>query len=409
LSSKGISVRIIFVNRYFHPDSLRSSQLLADLAFDLAAQKHDVTVVTSRRRHDDTSATLQARESMLDVKVLRIEEATGGFAGLPGLASDVLAFHRAVYQTLTELVKEGDIVVAMADPPMLGSVCERAIRKQKAHLVNWLDELYPEVTHASEKPLPGPVAKLLQRARKHALQHSSVTVVSSENMARQLKDAGSVRTVSPWGMVAVDSPASRSGDSLRQAWGLGNHFVIGYVGELHKVNDRESLLTGIEQTAHMAGQGLRWLFIGGDKQMKLLRGSVPMRAMDMVQFQEALPMNRVAEGLAVPDLHVASLLPAMEGAAFPGNLPAVLASGKPLIYLGGKDGELGTLIEREGCGMAVQADDKHAIAAAIAQLHAIPESRADMGRRARALYEKMFSRKSALEAWSGLLTEVAGG
>jgi hypothetical protein len=67
LSSKGISVRIIFVNRYFHPDSLRSSQLLADLAFDLAAQKHDVTVVTSRRRHDDTSATLQARESMLDV------------------------------------------------------------------------------------------------------------------------------------------------------------------------------------------------------------------------------------------------------------------------------------------------------------------------------------------------------
>ena len=87
----------------------------------------------------------------------------------------------------------------------------------------------------------------------------------------------------------------------------------------------------------------------------------------------------------------------------------MLASGKPLIYLGGKDGELGTLIEREGCGMAVQADDKHAIAAAIAQLHAIPESRADMGRRARALYEKMFSRKSALEAWSGLLTEVAGG
>jgi hypothetical protein len=81
-------VRIIFVNRYFHPDSLRSSQLLADLAFDLAAQKHDVTVVTSRRRHDDPSATLQARESMLDVKVLRIEEATGGFAGLPGLASD---------------------------------------------------------------------------------------------------------------------------------------------------------------------------------------------------------------------------------------------------------------------------------------------------------------------------------
>ena len=104
-----------------------------------------------------------------------------------------------------------------------------------------------------------------------------------------------------------------------------------------------------------------------------------------------------------------SLADSLEAAAFPGNFPAVLASGKPLIYVGKKGGKLGSLIESEGCGMVVQADDKHAIAAAIAQLHAIPESRTDMGHRARALYEKMHARKPALEAWSGLLMRIAGG
>ncbi len=405
-------MRIFFVNRYFHPDTLRSSQQLADLAFDLAGRGHDVTIVTSNRRHDEPAQPLPARELIMDVKVLRLEGKSGGLAGLPGLASEVLSFHRAVHQALSERVKENDVVVALADPPMLGVVCERAVAKQQAHLVHWLEELFPEVTRASAKPVPGPVAKLLQRARKHALQHANLTVVPDEEMARSAREGGaspdSVQVIGPWGLVAVDAQASRSGDVLRRDWGLEGRFVLGYVGELHRTNDRDALLTGIEQTAHMGGKGLRWLFLGSGEEMHHLRGSVPMRAMDMVQFQDPLPMNRVAEGLAVPDVHVVSMLATLEGAAYPGNLPSVLASGKPLVYLGDKHGEIGSLIEQEGCGMAVPAGDRQALAAAIAQLHAIPESRADMGKRARALYERMFARKPALQAWSDALARVAG-
>jgi glycosyltransferase involved in cell wall biosynthesis len=406
-------MRIFFVNRYFHPDSLRASQLLADLAFELAAQKHDVTVVTSARRHDDPATPLPARELIMDVKVLRLEGKSGGLTGLPGLATEVLSFHRAVHQALTERVQEGDLIVALAEPPMLGVVCERVATKQKAHLVHWLDAFYPEVTRASEKPLPGPVAKLLQRARKPALQHASLTVVPGDALAETARQGGAapgaVQVIHPWGLVAVDASAPRSGEAQRAAWGLAGRFVVGYVGELHGIHDRDALLTGIEQTAHMAAKGLTWLFVGSGEEMHLLRGSVPMRAMDMVQFQPPLPMNRTAEELAVPDVHVVSLMASLEGVAYPGNLPGLLAAGRPLIFLGEQGGEVGALLEREGCGMAVQSGDRQAFAAAIAQLHAIPESRADMGRRARALYERLFARKPALQAWSDALARVASG
>jgi len=404
-------MRFIFINRHFHPDNSMSSRLLADLAFHLADQGQAVTVVTSNKRHDDPIATLPAQESVLDVNVIRIDGSSDGSRGLPGLATEVLSFHRAVYQTLADLVKEGDVVIAMTDPPLLSVICERVTRKKNAHLVNWLEELYPEVTDTTEKRVSGPVAKLLQRARNRSYGQSSLNVTISNSMEGRVRDAGvdksRIHVVGPWGLAAVDQSTVRSGAGLRKAWSLDDRFVIGYFGALNPANDFESLLSGIEQTGNSKDKTLTWLFVGGGEGIKQLRESVPMRALNMVQFQDYLPMNRMAEGLAVPDVHLVSLLPAMEGIAFPGNLPGALASGRPLIFIGTPESEIGSMLNSEGCGMVVRSGDAEGLAAAIAQLRTISESRTDMGERSRALYEKKFARKPALAAWTGLLTNFA--
>jgi hypothetical protein len=41
---------MVFVNRYFHPDYSATSQLVSDLAFELAASGSTVHVITSRQR-----------------------------------------------------------------------------------------------------------------------------------------------------------------------------------------------------------------------------------------------------------------------------------------------------------------------------------------------------------------------
>jgi hypothetical protein len=52
---------IYFINRYFHPDHSATSQMLSDLAFDLAALGHDVRVIRSRQIYDEPQARLRAR------------------------------------------------------------------------------------------------------------------------------------------------------------------------------------------------------------------------------------------------------------------------------------------------------------------------------------------------------------
>jgi hypothetical protein len=63
--------RIVFINRYFHPDHSATSQMLSDLAFFMAGAGIEVCVVTSRQRYDDAAAIMPARERIDGVEVQR--------------------------------------------------------------------------------------------------------------------------------------------------------------------------------------------------------------------------------------------------------------------------------------------------------------------------------------------------
>ena len=64
--------RLIFVNRFFHPDHSATSQILSDLAFHLAEAGFDVDVLTSRQICDDPSRVLPTSESVRGVRVHRV-------------------------------------------------------------------------------------------------------------------------------------------------------------------------------------------------------------------------------------------------------------------------------------------------------------------------------------------------
>ena len=77
-------MRLLFVNRYFHPDHSATSQMLSDLAFFLAGAGHEVCVVTSRQRYDDPAASLPAHERVDGVEVFRVRTTNFGLSTLLG-------------------------------------------------------------------------------------------------------------------------------------------------------------------------------------------------------------------------------------------------------------------------------------------------------------------------------------
>ena len=204
------AAKVVFVNRYFAPDQSATSRLVTDLASRLAERGIAVSVVTSRQRYEDPDAALPARESLGGVQVYRVDAATRGRARLGGRALDYATFHAAASLTLLRHVSRGDVVVAKTDPPLISVTASYAARLKHAALINWLQDMFPEVAEAlTPDLLPHPLARGLTAARDRSLQRAAINIVLSEGMRERLIAHGVARRASRSYRTGPTQPASR--------------------------------------------------------------------------------------------------------------------------------------------------------------------------------------------------------
>ena len=109
---------------------------------------------------------------------------------------------------------------------------------------------------------------------------------------------------------------------------------------------------------------------------------------------------------SVADIHFVSLRPELEGLALPSKFYGIAAAGRPIIAVTAGDGEIAQLAERYECGVAVPVGDDAGFAHSITALAAERAGREEMGRRARSMLDRKFSRTAALQKWDELLDMV---
>ena len=138
-------MRVVFLNRYFHPDHAATSVLLSNLAFALSQRGIQVTVITSRLRYEGGDHLLPQHETIRGVDVHRVWTSRRGRSGLIGRSLDYGSFYLAAAWRLWRVIRRNDIVVAKTDPPLLSVMAAPIARLKGARLVNWLQDIFPEV------------------------------------------------------------------------------------------------------------------------------------------------------------------------------------------------------------------------------------------------------------------------
>ncbi len=187
--------RVVFVNRFYAPDESATSQMLTDLAEALARAGVDVEVLCSRQLYGDAGAALPSRATMRGVGVRRIATTCFGRDGLAGRGIDYATFYVSATICLFRCVRRGDVLVMKTDPPLLSLVGWLVARLKRARLVNWLQDLYPEIaSRLALSPIPRSLEALIRAARDLSLANAQLNVVLGTRMRDYLMQRGVAAT-----------------------------------------------------------------------------------------------------------------------------------------------------------------------------------------------------------------------
>jgi glycosyltransferase involved in cell wall biosynthesis len=153
-----------------------------------------------------------------------------------------------------------------------------------------------------------------------------------------------------------------------------------------------------------ARDDIRFLFIGNGAQLASVEQGT--RDLPNVVFKPYQPLDQLHASLAVPDLHLVSLKPELEGLVLPSKLYAVLAAGRGILFVGHPQGELTQLLEESEAGLSFPVGSGERLANAITDLADNPAAAKRMGERARSLWNERFRRDQAHESWKDLLRKL---
>ncbi|MFI5410642.1 glycosyltransferase family 4 protein [Kaistia sp. UC242_56] len=405
-------MRIVLVNRYFHPDESATSRMVSSLAFGLASAGVAVEILTSRHRHDDADAALPTAETIYGVKVNRIGTSRFGRARLTGRAADYASFHASAALWCLKHVRRGDIVIACTDPPLLSVSVAAATALRRGRLVNWLHDVFPEV--AIELGLvarQGRLARLSLAVRDWSLHRAIRNVVPTAAMARVLNGRGvaedAVALIPYWSEEDEIRPIAPVENRLRNEWGFGDEaaFVVGYSGNFGRAHEFDTVLDAAEYLRD--DPHIHFLLVGGGHGRLAVEGEIARRGLANVQLQPLQPRERLAESLSVADVHLISLRPSLEPYVVPSKLYGIMAVARPVLFVGAGDGGVATVLRSHGIGHSVAIGAGRALASRIVDMQRDRPAREGMGRRAREAFERDHLRSRAVSAWLSLLQAIA--
>lgn len=404
------SPRVLFVNRFYAPDESATGQMLTDLAEALARSGVQVEVFCSRQLYGDAAADLPSAEVLRGVSVRRLAATRFGRDSLIGRAIDYLTFYVCAAVCLLARLRRGDVLVVKTDPPLLSLIGWLAAWCRGARLVNWLQDLYPEVaSRLALSPVPRPVEALIRAARDRSLATARVNVVLGTRMRDYLLGrgiaAGRISVCENWADERRLRPLCASRSGLRGKLGLGNHFVAAYSGNLGRAHDGATILQAAGELENDAD--IAFLMVGGGAGMRSLQMQAQASGLTNFRFAPYQPREALSDSLAAGDVHLVSLRPELEGLLVPSKLYGILAAGRPVVFIGDPDGELARLIATTEVGISVTSGDSAGLARVLRALRDDEPSRVHMGMRAREVFEERYTLTAAVARWREVLSAAS--
>ncbi|HVF23665.1 MAG TPA: glycosyltransferase family 4 protein [Pyrinomonadaceae bacterium] len=329
-------MKFLLLNQCFYPDVVATAQHLTDLAAELSARGHDVTVIASDRGYDDPQARFPRRESWRNIRIIRIPSLSLGKSSRWQRALNFASF--MIVCALRLLVtRRFDVVVALTSPPLISFLGALFVRFKGGKFCFWVMDLNPDEAIAAgwlnARSIP---ARALKWMLRYSLGHAEQTIVLDRFMRQRViaKGAAPERVVIiPPGSIDDAVKFSLEGrEAFRREHGLTDRFVVMYAGNHSPCHPLETLLDAALKLK--TREDVAFCFVGGGSEHGKVKQFAITHELSNVKCLPYQPLNELSNSLSAADLHVVVMGDEFVGIVHPSKIYNIMAVGAPVLYVG---------------------------------------------------------------------------
>ncbi len=377
--------RLWIVTELFPPDETSTSYILGEIA-NAMTQKYEVGVICGPEIYDKRKKFDSNSHFVLDesIDVVRSEIPPLDKNTFLGKVLRFFIISWRMYRVAKKHIGEGDKVLLVTNPAPLVVLMGYLRKKRHFELSLLVHDVFPENTKPAGIKIPNRayrwIAKVFAKAYSRADRMIAIGRDMKQVLTKKVAPYNSkpdVRIIENWADI----------DSIKpQAFPEGR-IVLQYAGNIGRVQGLDRLMELLPEDVefHIYGTGSM------EEKLKELKRK-------NVFFHGPYFRSQQNEVLAACDIAVVSLQKGMYGLGVPSKTYNILAAGRPVLFIGEENSEIGLLVKEKQLGFVFNPDDEEGIQTFLNKLS--PEKRdvlMEMGKRAREVAEQEYAKDVILK------------
>lgn len=384
---------LLIITENFYPSTGATAQLLVDLADALASKGIRLSILTS------TPGECSSRPAYTIFRTPQIR--LGHNTIIAKLLQGLVFFFSALSFLVLYKKATYDKVLIVSNPPFIALLAPLSKFLTRKEFYFLQQDLFPRsAVLAGIVPSTGPLRSTLDSLMRASYRSTSRTIVLNTSMQKTLQHSDNIDSVVIHNWAVEGSPSDCSSNPLAKDWGLENKFIVQYAGNFGRLHE---ILTILEASRLIHDTSICFLFIGRGSKLDQIKAYKRNYSLHNIIIKDYVPREQLRFALSMADMSLISLIPGAEDAVAPSKFYGIIASGKPVLYIGSESADISHLIIKHNCGYTVAPGDCVELAQAIVEAKSMDDRLLEMGRNSSCLYQEKFGLDKALVQYIDIL------
>jgi glycosyltransferase involved in cell wall biosynthesis len=391
--------KIILTTEYLYPNNLSTAYYLTNIA-EIFCNNYNCKVITT------TELGSVKELPFLEKRITRLKDSSFSNNNVISRIFRSLLFTLKLTWTTFFALKKDDVMFSVTNPAFIIVLLAVVKKIKKAHYTLLVYDVFPENALAAGLIKNDSfIYKISKRIFDWAYCQADRLIVIGRDMEELIGEKTNNQTpmtlITNWADTELVVPMPKNENLIINKFNLEEKIVFSFTGNLGRVQGIQNLLDAAQLVTN---KSFVLLLIGDGAMRSIVEEYVINHPGGNVIYGGSYPASEQNVFLNACDIAIVSLNPSMYGLGVPSKSYYNMAAGKPLLYIGDENSEMGRVVTEQDIGWIIEPDD----AKKLAQLFEIiskDSSLYEKGKKSRETVEKYYSKGIVLAKYKKLYSE----